>query len=96
MNDLRALFPGQELYLLRDRSAKGLLLDKQNASTTRQLLPTVICADQGMEVIDPPYNGCMKKRVWLRRLQREHGAVYGLLSTLLLFSAFLTRSLDLA
>lgn len=31
VNDLRALFPGQELYLLRDRSAKGLLLDKQNA-----------------------------------------------------------------
>ena len=31
VNDLHALFPGQELYLLRDRSAKGLLLDKQNA-----------------------------------------------------------------
>jgi hypothetical protein len=31
VDDLRALFPGQKLYLLRDRSAKGLLLDKQNA-----------------------------------------------------------------
>ena len=75
---------------------KGSSSTSRTPSITRQLLPTVICSDRGMEVIDPPYNGCMKKRVWLRRLRREHGAVYGLLSTLLLFSAFLTRSLDLA